>query len=77
MKVNIMKKTVKRKIGLKTKENIVISSLYAWLIISALAMIFANEFQDCVKVTIASLLSIACLITVLKIFFGRILWKKY
>lgn len=73
MKVNVMKKTVKRKIGLKTKENIVISSLYAWLIISALAMIFANEFQDCVKVTIASLLSIACLITVLKIFFGRIL----
>ena len=73
MKVNIMKKTVKRKIGLKTKENIVISSFYAWLIISALAMIFANEFQDCVKVTIASLLSIACLITVLKIFFGRIL----
>jgi hypothetical protein len=73
MKVNVMKKTVKRKIGLKTKENIVISSLYAWLIISALAMIFANEFQDCVKVTIASLLSVACLITVLKIFFGRIL----
>lgn len=73
MKVNVMKKTVKRKIGLKTKENIVISSLYAWLIISALAMIFANEFQDCVKVTIASLLSIACLITVLKIFFWRIL----
>lgn len=73
MKVNVMKKTVKRKIGLKTKENIVISSLYAWLIISALAMIFANEFQDCVKVTIASLLSVACLITVLKIFFWRIL----
>lgn len=73
MKVNVMKKTVKRKIELKTKENIVISSLYAWLIISALAMIFANEFQDCVKVTIASLLSVACLITVLKIFFGRIL----
>ena len=73
MKVNVMKKTVKRKIGLKTKENIVISSLYAWLIISALAMIFANEFQDCVKVTIASLLSIACLITVLKNLFWRIL----
>lgn len=73
MKVNVMKKTVKRKIGLKTKENIVISSLYAWLIISALAMIFTNEFQDCVKVTIASLLSIACLITVLKNLFGRIL----
>nr|DAT25018.1 MAG TPA: hypothetical protein [Caudoviricetes sp.] len=73
MKVNVMKKTVKRKIGLKTKENIVISSLYAWLIISALAMIFTNEFQDCVKVTIASLLSIACLITVLKNLFRRIL----
>lgn len=75
MKVNIVKKAIKGKItiGTKTKENIVISSLYAWLIISALAMIFANEFQDCVKVTIASLLSVACLITVLKIFFGRIL----
>ena len=75
MKVNIVKKAIKGKItiGTKTKEHIVISSLYAWLIISALAMIFANEFQDCVKVTIASLLSVACLITVLKIFFGRIL----
>lgn len=75
MKVNIVKKAIKGKITIetKTKENIVISSLYAWLIISALAMIFANEFQDCVKVTIASLLSVACLITVLKIFFGRIL----
>ena len=75
MKVNVVKKAIKGKItiGTKTKENVVISSLYAWLIISALAMIFANEFQDCVKVTIASLLSILCLITVLKIFFGRIL----
>ncbi len=75
MKVNVVKKAIKGKItiGTKTKENVVISSLYAWLIISALAMIFANEFQDCVKVTIASLLSILCLITVLKIFFWRIL----
>ena len=79
MKVNVVKKSVKEKmiVGAKTKENIIMTIFGVWLLLSALGMVLANDFLSCVRVAIASGVSAGVLIVVLKIFFGRILWKKY
>jgi len=75
MKVNVVKKAIKGKItiGVKAKENIIMTVFWVWLIISALGMVLANDFLSCVRVAIASGVSAGVLIVVLKNFFGRIL----
>ena len=79
MKANVVKKAIKGKItiGVKAKENIIMTVFCVWLIISALGMVLANDFLSCVRIAVASVVSGASLIVILKNFFGRILWKKY
>lgn len=75
MKVNVVKKAIKGKItiGVKAKENIIMTVFWIWLIISALGMVLANDFFSCVRIAVASVVSGASLIVILKNFFGRIL----
>ena len=74
MKVNVVKKAIKGKItiGVKAKENIIMTVFWVWLIISALGMVLANDFLSCVRIAVASVVSGASLIVILK----NILFKK-
>ena len=75
MKVNVVKKAIKGKItiGVKVKENIIMTVFWVWLINSALGMVLANDFLSCVRIAVASVVSGASLVVILKNFFGRIL----
>ena len=73
MKVNVVKKAIKGKItiGVKAKENIIMTVFWVWLIISALGMVLANDFLSCVRIAVASVVSGASLVVILKNFLGE------